>query len=171
MVADDVGEIGLLDGSLEGDEVEEAFVAFGVFGALLYGQEGVEFLADEDCVFHLALGAAGVHVSALDVDFCAGGVEVLELQFANLAAVHGVGIIGPEALYVEFNHAAANFFVGGEADFDRPVLELRVLHDVLDGGHDFCDAGFVVGPEKGGAVRGDEGFSHVMKHFGEFFRP
>ena len=103
------------------------------------------------------------------MDSGACGVEVLELQFADFAAVHGIGIIGPEALDIEFYHASADFFVGGEADFKGSVLEFRVLHDVLDGGHDFCDAGFVIGPEEGGAVRCDEGFSNVVKHFREFF--
>ena len=167
MVTDDVGEIGLLHAALEGDEVEEALIAFRVFRACHHGKHGVELLAYEDGVFHLALGRAGVDVTALDVDFGAGGVEVLKLQFSNFAAVHGVCVLCAEAFNVEFHYAAADFFVRGEPDLDGAVLEFRVLHYVLDGVHDFGHAGFVVCAKKGGAVRGDEGLAHEMKHFRE----
>ena len=167
VVADDVGEIGLLYGSLEGDEVEEALVAFRVFRTLAGGQQGIEFLADMDGVAHLSLGIAGVHVAALDVDLGAGSVEVLKLQLAYLAAVHGIAEIGPETGDVELDHAAADFFVGREADADLAVLELRMLHDVLHRVHNLGHAGLVVGAQQGGAVGGDEGLAHVVQHLGE----
>ena len=145
VVPDDVGKVGLLYGSLEGDEVEEALVALRVFRAGQHGQHGVQFLSDVDGVLHLALGIAGVHVTALDVDFGRCRVEVLELQLTDLSAVHGVGEVGAEAGDVKLDHAAADFFVGGKADAHLAVLEFRVLHHVLHGVHNLGHAGFVVG--------------------------
>ena len=104
------------------------------------------------------------------MDFGRCGVEVLELQFSHFAAIHGVGVSGAEALYVEFDHAAADFLVRSEADADFAVLDLGMLHQILHGGHDFCHAGLVIGPQKGGAVGGDEGLAYVMQHFRKFFR-
>ena len=170
VVADDVGEVGVFHRTLEGDDVEEALVAFRVFRTLLYGQQTVKLLPDQDGVAHLSLGASRVYVPALDMDFGAGGVEVLELQFPDLPAVHGIGEIGAETLYIEFHHAAADFLVRGEPDLHRAVLEFRMLHHILDRVHNLRHAGFVVCAEEGGSVRRDERLPHIMKHFREFLR-
>ena len=50
------------------------------------------------------------------------------------------------------------------------MLEFGVFHHILHGVHDFGDAGFIVGPEEGGAVGGDEGLALVLTHLGELFR-
>ena len=168
VIADDVGEIGLLDRSLERNQMEEAFVAFGIFGTGHHRQHGIQFLADEDGVAHLAFGVARMHVAALDVQFCRGGVEVLEFELPCLAAVHGVGVFGVEAGHVELDHTAAYLFVGGETDAHGAVLELGMGHDILHRVHDFRHACLVVGSEKGGAVGGDYGFALMGQQFGEF---
>ena len=170
VVADDVSEVGLLDASLEGNQVEEAFIALGVFRTGEGREQGVEFLADQDSVAHLSLGVAGVHVAALDVDLGGGRIEILEFQFADFAAVHRVGIFRPETFHVEFDDAAADFFVRGETDLDVTVLEFGMLHDVLHGVHDLSDASLVVRAEQGRAVGGDERLADVVQHFREFFR-
>jgi hypothetical protein len=170
VVADDVGHVCLFYAALEGDKVEEALIALRVLRTGHHRKHGAQFLADEDGVLHLALGVAGVHVAALDMDFGRCRVEILELQFANLPAVHGVGVLGVEAGNVELHHAAADFLVRGEPDTDGAVFEFGVLHDVLHGVHDLRHAGFVVGPQKGGAVCGNERLALIMKHFREFLR-
>ena len=147
--------------------MEETFVALGVLGALLHGQKRIELLADEDGVFHLALGHAGVDVAALDADGSRGGIEVLELEFADLAAVHRVGVGRVEPGDVELRHAAAYLLVGGEADADGAMLELGMLHDILHCAHDLGHARFVVGAKESSAVGGDDGFAFVGEEFGE----
>ena len=168
MVTDDVGEVCLLHRALEGDEMEEALVALRVFRAGHNGKHGIEFLADKDGIFHLALGIAGVDVAALDMDFGTCRVEVLKLKLSNLAAVHGVGVVCAKALDVKLHNAAADFFVRGKTYPDGPVLEFRVLHNILDGVHDFCNAGLVIGPKKGCSVCCDKGLADIMEHFREF---
>ena len=88
-----------------------------------------------------------MYVASLDVDLGAGGVEVLVLQLANLATVHGICVAGTKFLHVELHHAATDFLVGGESDLDFAVLELRVFHDVLCGIHDLGHARLVVGTQ------------------------
>ena len=111
-----------------------------------------------------------MHVPSLDGDPGRSGVEVLVLEFSDLSAVHRVGEVGSEPSDVELHHAAAYLFVRRESDPDFPVLEFRVLHDVLDGVHYLCDPGLVVSSEEGGPVGGDQVLSHVVEQFGEFGR-
>ena len=150
--------------------MEEALVALGVFWALLNRQQRIEFLADEDGVAHLALGGARMHVAALDMDLRGCCVEVLELQFSRLTAIHGISIFGVEPGHVELHNAAPDLLVGSETDTDGAVLELGMSHDVLHRVHDFGDTGLVVGAEKRRAVGGDDGLAHMAEQFREFGR-
>ena len=170
VVADDVGDVRLFHRAVEGDQVEEPFVAFRVFRALVHGQQGAELLADVEGVLHLTLRVTGVYVPALDMDLGRCGIEVLELQFADLAAVHRVRIVRAEAGDIELHDAAADFLVGGEPDLDGPMLELRVRNDVLDRVHDFRHAALVVGAQECRTVGRDERLAHIMEHFRELGR-
>ena len=67
-------------------------------------------------------------------------------------------------------HSAADLLVGGKADLDGTVLEFRMFHDVLGGGHDFGHSGLVVGSEQGVAVGGYQGLAHIVFQLGEFLR-
>ena len=167
MVAQDVGNRRLLDAAVEGDQVVESLVALGVFGFLLDRKETVQLLRDADGVAHLALGVAGMDVAALDADGSRGGVEVLELQLADLAAVDRIGVVGPEFRHVELHDAPADLLVGREADLDLTVRDIRVLHQVLDRIHDLRDAGLVVSAEQRSTVRRDEGLPLVVQQFRE----
>jgi len=155
VVADDVLDVGLLDHPRELGDVDESVIALGVLGSLPYGEHVVELGRDKYCIEHLVLGVARVDVAALDVQLGGRGVEVLVLEFADGASVHGVGVFGTELSHVEMVYPAADFLVGGEADLDGTVLEFRMFHDVLGGGHDFGHSGLVVGSEQGVAVGGD----------------
>ncbi len=85
---------------------KKALVAFGIFRPLLNRQQSVQFSRDQNGVLHLALRVARVHVPSLNMYLRRGRVEILELQLADLPAVHRVGIFSPEPLDIEFNHAA-----------------------------------------------------------------
>ncbi len=167
VVADDEGELGLLDGAADVGEVEESLVAFGGFGGLVGRELGDDFGGDACGVDHLAFGVAGVDGAAVDGDACGGGVEVLEFDFADLAAVHGVGEVASESVNVEVVGAESDFFVGVEGDADFAVLDVGVLLQIDHGLDDFGDAGFVVGSEQGGAVGDDEVFADVPTEFGK----
>ena len=109
-------------------------------------------------------------VAALDVHRGGSGVEVLEFQFPDLAAVHCVGEVGAEFLHVELDHSAADLLVRGESYLDLAVLESGVRRYVCCGGHDLGHSGLVVGAEEGGPVGGHDCFSLMVKQFRELCR-
>ena len=98
-------------------------------------------------------------VAALDLDLGARGVEVLVFEFPLEAAVHRVGEVGAEGLDVEEVHAPADLFVGGEADADLTVPELRMCEQIFRSGHDLRHARLVVGAQQRRAVRVDQRMS------------
>ena len=75
------------------------------------------------------------------------------------AAVHRVGEVGAEGLDVEEVHAPADLFVGGEADADLTVPELRMCEQIFRSGHDLRHARLVVGAQQRRAVRVDQRMS------------
>jgi len=76
------------------------------------------------------------------------GVEGLELDLAQRPAVDGVGKLGAELLDVELVGAAPDLLVGCEPDHEVAVLDLGVLDQDVDGGHDLGAPGLVVGAEE-----------------------
>ena len=167
VVADDVVERGLFYGARHLCQVEETLVALRRLGSFVLRQGGNELVGDEAGVQHLALGIAGVHITAAYGYFGTGGVEVLVLQFAHLAAVHRVGPCATEPLHVEPVGPHADFLVGVEGDAHSSVLHFGVLLQPGHGRHYLGNAGLVVGPQQRRPVRHDEVFAHVLLQFGE----
>ena len=86
------------------------------------GQGCVQEVDDLEGVDQLALGIAWVDAATCGVDLGRGGIEVLILQLALLAAVDGEGEVRPEGGDIEVVHTLADLLVGGEGDAQRPVL-------------------------------------------------
>ena len=156
VVADDVAHRGPFDRAVHADAVVESLVSFGVLGPLFGREQGLQLAGHVEGVDHLPLGVARVDVAALDVDPGARGVEVLVLQLALHAAVHGVGEVGAERRDVEVIDAATHLLVGREADADLAVFDLGMRHEVFRGAHDLRHARLVVGPEQRRAVGVDQ---------------
>ncbi len=148
----------------------EAFVVLGVLGGLPARQHDDELVGDAHGVDHLVLGIAGVHVAAGEGDTGHCGVEVLELELAYLAAVHGVGEVAAEALHVEFVCAQTDFLVGIEAHADVAVLDFGMMDEIVHGRYDFGDACLVIGAEECVAVGDDDVLALVARQFGEVGR-
>ena len=106
-------------------------------------------------------------VASLHGDFGGGRVEVFVFDLAFEAAVHRVGEFRPEPLYVEEIHSAADLFVRREPDPDRAVFRFGVGRQVFGCGHDFGDAGFVVGAEQCRAVGHNQPVPFVERQFRE----
>ena len=107
-------------------------------------------------VDHRVFGAAGVYAEAVYRHNGSGGVEVFVADFAHVLTVHGVGVSGAEARHVKQAGALADFLVGGKADAQLTVGAL-LGDDTLQRGHNFGNAGLVVGTQQGRAVGGDQG--------------
>ena len=114
------------------------------------------------------LGVSGMHADTLDCDFCRGGVEVLKLKVAEVAAVHGVCPLAAELLNIEVVRAHADFLVGIEAHAYVAVLHLVVVSQPAHGLHNLGYASLVVSPEQGVAVGHDDVFALVSQKLGEF---
>ena len=105
VVADDVGQGGVLHTALHANQVVETFVLNGVLGGFAFGKESGKLGGHACGVNHLVLGIAGVHADTRDFYAGRGSVEVLKLQLAQFAAVHRVGPFATETLYIEFVRA------------------------------------------------------------------
>ena len=131
----------------------EAFVAFGGLGCLVCGHHTGKFGGDACGIDHLVLGISRMDAEALDVYLCRSGVEVLVLQFAEVAAVDGVGEVAPEALDVKIACAETYLLVGIEGHAYGAVGYVGIVAQVAHGLHYLCYAGLVVGTEQGGGGR------------------
>ena len=98
------------------------------------------------------------------------GIEILELELADFAAIHSVGVIRSEPLDIELHDTAADFLIRSKADFDVTMLELRMLYHVLHSVHNFCDTSLVISAEKSGSVSGDDGLALVCNQLRELGR-
>ena len=145
----------------------EALVALRVGGSLRRRQQGDELVGQQDGIFHLVLGGAGMDVHALHRQGHGGGIEVLILDLPQLAAVHGVGRPGGELFRIKVIGALAHLLVRGEAHGDGPVRDLRMGQQVFAGGDDLRHAGLVVGSQQGGAVGDDQLLADVPLQEGE----
>ena len=134
----------------------ETFVALGLARRFILGQQADEFVGQQCGVYHLPLGIAGVNVAAANDHLGTGRVEVLILQFAHFAAIHGVGPGAAKFLDIEQVGASSNLFVGIEGDANASVLNLGVSHQIGHGCDNLGNAGFVIGTEQRGSVGADD---------------
>ena len=87
-----------------------------------------------------------------------------------MAAIHRIGPVATEFLYVKLMGAQANLLVGIEAHTDLAVLDFRVFLQIGHGRDYLCDACLVVGAEKRGAVGNDQVLAKIVEKFGEILR-
>ena len=86
-----------------------------------------------------------MHTHTFYIYFGAGSVEVLELQLAHVAAIHGVCPFATKLLYIKVVRAHANLLVGIESHADVAVLYLLVIAQIAHSLYYFGDTGFIVG--------------------------
>ena len=169
-VAYDVRQLGVLDVGLHAQQMVESLVAFGCLGSLVGWQHHGELGGQPVGVYHLALGVSGMNAYALYRYLGRSGVEVLELEVAEVAAVHCVRPLAPELLNVEVVGPHAYLLVRVESHAYVAVLHLVVVAQPAHGLNNLGNAGLVVGAEQGVAVGHDNVLALVGKQFGKFFR-
>ena len=96
MVTHDVIERGFVDIALDVGQVIESLVTFCSGGRFVFGERHGDFGGHEACVFHDALGFAGVHSLAVDFECSASSIEVFVGDVAFVTAVDRVGVFGLE---------------------------------------------------------------------------
>jgi len=168
VVADDVVHAGLLDVTLDAQQVVEALIAFSGLRGLVGREHRGELGSEGAGIDHLTLGIAWVDTDTFYIYARAGCIEVLELELAHIASIHGVGPFAAEALYVEMVGSHAYLLVGVEGDADVTMLDLGMVAQPTHGLDNLGDASLVVGSQQGMSVGHDEILTDVLQQFGEF---
>ena len=108
VVADEHVHRARFDVAIQFIDVEEAFMAFGVFRFFPGRQELLPLCGNRQCVDHLSFGVACMDAAAMEGDDRVGSIEVFIFQTAQFAAVDSIG------------KSAANCFTSNKAAL-RPV--------------------------------------------------
>ena len=171
MIADVVGLLDFIDGPVLASQQVVAFVAAGAFRSLLLRQSRRKLTGDQQSVDHRILCGTGMDARAADGEFRLGRIEIVVGQISDRSAIDRVGEVGRETVHIEqFRPASPKFFIGSESKTDLPVLPFRMRDELLAGGHDRGNAGFVVGAQQGRAVRSDDRLPDIVPQAREFLR-
>ena len=170
VVADEHVHRARFDVAIQFIDVEEAFMAFGVFRFFPGRQELLPFCGNRQCVDHLSFGVACMDAAAMEGDDRVGSIEVFIFQTAQFAAVDSIGKVGSKLLHIEQSRTAPRFFIRREADADHPVSDVRVLDEVFHSADDSRDARFIVGPEEGRPIRKKDVLAFVFQDFRKSLR-
>ena len=163
VVTDDITQRRLFYGAIHTDQMVETFVSLGVLRCLETRQHDGYLVGDAHRVAHLMIRSTGVYVQAVYVDLACRGIKVFKLQLAYRAAIHGVGELCTELLYVKMVCAASDFFVRRESYADFSVFDFRVLNEVFHRRDDLCYTGFVVGAQKRCGIRHNDVLTSVPR--------
>ena len=162
MVADDVAELDLGRGTLDGNWVIEALVALGVLRTLECGDHLLELGSHGDGVDHDVLGAAGVDHDALEVDIGVSCVEALVVELAESLAVDGISVRGTKFVQVKQACAVTDLLVRDKRNLERRMSELRVIAQALEQRTDLSHTSLIVSGKQCGAVRANDVHAHEI---------
>ena len=99
-----------------------------------------------------------------------GRVEVLKLQLAQVTAIHGVGPLASEFLYVEVVCTHTNLLVGVKSYAYVSVTYLFVIAQIAHRLYYLSYAGLVVGAKQRCSVGHNQVFACVLQQLREFLR-
>lgn len=162
VIADDVAELDLGRGALDGDWVVEALIALGVLRALEGRDHLLELGSHGDCVNHDVLGAAGVNHDALEVDVGVSCVEALVVELAESLSVDGVTVCCAKFVQVKQACTVADLLVRDKRNLERRMSELRVVAQALEQGADLSHTGLIVSGKQRGAVGANDVHAHKI---------
>ena len=162
VVADDVAELDLGRGALDGDWVVEALVALGVLRALEGGDHLLELGSHGDCVDHDVLGAAGVDHDALEVDVGVSCVEALVVELSEGLAVNGVAVCCAKFVQVKQACSVTDLLVRDKGNLERRVRELGVVAQALEQRTNLSHTGLIVSGKQRGAVGANDVHAHKI---------
>ena len=162
VVADDVAELDLGRGALDGNWVIEALVALGVLRTLEGGDHLLELGSHGDGVDHDVLGAAGVNHDTLEVDVGVSCVEALVVELAEGLAVDGVAVCCAKFVQVKQACTVTDLLVRDKRNLECRMSELRVVAQALEQGADLSHTGLIVSGKQRGAVGTNDVHAHKI---------
>ena len=145
VVADDVAQLRPLYVRLDAEQVVKPLIAFCRLWGLIFRQHSCKLYGQQVGIHHLSLRIAWMHAHTFYIYLGRGGVEVLKLQLAYVAAVHRIGPVTAELLHVEVVCSHADFLVRVESDADGAVLHFGMVPQPAHGLDNLCDTCLVVG--------------------------
>ncbi len=167
VIADDVAELDLGRGALDGDWVVEALVALGVLRALEGGDHLLELGSHGNCVDHDVLGAAGMDHDTLEVDVGVSCVETLVVELTEGLSVDGVAVCSAKFVQVKQACTVTDFLVRDKRNLERRMSELRVVAQALEQGADLSHTGLIVSGKQRGAVGANDVHAHKILEVGD----
>ena len=162
VVADDVAELDLGRGALDGDWVVEALVALGVLRALEGGDHLLELGSHGNCVDHDVLSAAGVNHDTLEVDVGVSCVEALVVELTEGLAVDGVAVCCAKFVQVKQACTVTDLLVRDKRNLERRMSELRVVAQTLEQRTNLSHTGLIVSGKQRGAVGANDVHAHKI---------
>ena len=162
VIADDVAELDLGRGALDGDWVVEALIALGVLRALEGRDHLLELGSHGDGIDHDVLGAAGVNHDALEVDVGVSCVEALVVELAEGLAVDGVAVCCAKFVQVKQACTVTDLLVRDKRNLECRMSELRVVAQALEQGANLSHTGFIVSGKQRGAVGANDVHAHKI---------
>ena len=146
----------------------ETLIAFRRLRTLILWKHCYKLGCQNTGVQHLVLGVAGVNANALDGNFGRGSVEVLKLQLTHVAAVHRVGPLAAETLYVEVVGTHPDFLVRVEGHADFAVLYFLVFLQIDHRLNYLGNARLVVGTQQCCAIGHNQVFTYMTQQLRKF---
>ena len=162
VVTDDVAELDLGRGTLDGDWVVEALVALGVLRTLEGRDHLLELGSHGDCVDHDVLGAAGVNHDTLEVDVGVSCVEALVVELTESLAVDGIAVRSTEFIQVKQACAVTDLLVGDKRNLECRVCELGVVAQALEQRANLSHTSLIVSGKQRGTVGANDVHAHKI---------
>ena len=168
-VTHDIVHFGAIYRALDAGQMIETFIAFGFFRAFIGRHFRMNTRCQRQRVHHHPFGGAWMDVVADNFDGDRSRVEVFILQFTHAAAVYGVGPLGVKRFNVKVFRPFAHFFIWRKGHSDIAVRDVLPFQH-RQRGHDFGDAGFIIGAEQGFTVGGNQRLPQQLVQHGEHHR-
>ena len=124
--------------------MEEALITICFFRAVSLWQSIVKINGQLEGVNHLILGRTWMDIAPQKINFCPSRAEGFVLEFPKWATVHSIGKVYIKIFHIKLIRTDSDFLIRAKANPNFTVLDVWMLDQVLDGGHDFSDTGFVI---------------------------
>ena len=132
--------------------MEETFISFCAFRALIFGKQGVIFHGKCGGISHLSFGRSGVDRQSLYLHNGGSCVEILIFNLSQLTAIHSVSEGSRDSGEIDVIHTSSHLFIGCETEGNGAVRDFRMLQQIFCGGQNFGDSSLIIAAQKGSSI-------------------
>ena len=149
--------------------MEETLITICFFRPVSLWQSIVKINGQLEGVNHLILGRTWMDIAPQKINFCPGRAESFILEFPKGTAIHRIGKVHIKIFHIKLVSPDTDLLIRTKANPNLTVLDVWVLNQVLDSGHDFSNAGFIVRTKESCSICRDEGLPMVVVKLWEIF--